>query len=215
MDRTIEIKVAGNHLSKDNRYAGVQGEYNMTWLRISFDAGWDGFAKTITWWDALGEHPVRQDFTTDKLEDIAQSTRVYRMVIPGEPLRYAGDCTFVIDGWIDGKRQRSVETMLTVKPAEDATDPAEPADPTPSQAEQLQAQIEAIKETIQQASQSAADAGNSAEHANESERSAAASASEAESYAGSAEGSAAAALASESAAEKAPPSPRTLPHATA
>ena len=39
MDRLIEIKVSGNHLWKDNDLAGVQGEGNITFLRITFDSG--------------------------------------------------------------------------------------------------------------------------------------------------------------------------------
>ena len=37
MDRIIEIKVNGSHLTKDSRYAGVQHEANAKSLRIEFD----------------------------------------------------------------------------------------------------------------------------------------------------------------------------------
>ena len=69
MDRLIEIKVSGNHLWKDNDLAGVQGEGNITFLRITFDGGWAGFAKSITFFDARGKNPVKRVLTTDLMED--------------------------------------------------------------------------------------------------------------------------------------------------
>ena len=155
MDRIIEIKVNGNYLTKDNRYAGVQHEANMTALRIEFDDGWDGFAKTITWWDATGENPVEIILGADRLENVALSTRIYLVLIPGEALAESGECSFVIDGFIDGKRQRSVEDHLTVMEAAYAEDAGQPADPTPTQAEQLQKEIESVVEDVQAAAQSA------------------------------------------------------------
>ena len=164
MDRIIEVKVRGNHLTKDSRKAGTQHEANVTALRIDFDAGWDGYAKTVTFWDALGEHPVKRTLTADLLEDITKSTRIYLCLIPGEPMAYAGDMSFVIDGYADGKRQRSLEDRLRVTAADYAPDASQPTDPTPSQAEQLQAQIDTL---LGDMSTQAADARASAARANE------------------------------------------------
>ena len=162
MDRIIEVRVRGNFLTKDNNMAGVQHEANVTSLRISFDEGWDGYAKKVTWWDALGQNPVALTLTTNLLEDVSQSTRVYLAPIPGEPLAQAGWCSFVVDGYADGKRSRSVSDRLMVKAAPFVENAAEPADPTPSQAEQLQAEIDSIQATIQNAAQSASSAATSA-----------------------------------------------------
>lgn len=144
MDRQIEVKVNGNYLTKDNNLAGVQGEGNVTWLRIEFDPGWDGCAKTLTWWDALGCNPVKVILTADRLENMAANARIYRVKIPAEPLAEPGWCSFVIDGLVEDKRQRSVEDKLKVIPAKSSEQAGNPADPTPSQAEQLQAQIDAL-----------------------------------------------------------------------
>ena len=144
MDRLIEVKVRGNHLTKDNDLAGVQHEANVTRLRIDFDEGWDGYAKKVTWWNALGLDPVEITLTANLLEDIAKSTRVYLAPIPGEALTEAGRCTFVIDGYINGKRQRSLSDSLKVKAAPFIDKADQPTDPTPSQAEQLQEQIDAL-----------------------------------------------------------------------
>lgn len=165
MDRLIEVKVNGNHLYKDNNLGGVQGEGNITALRIEFDPGWDSFAKTITWWDARGENPVKRILTADLLEDIVHSTRVYVVYIPPEPLAESGWMSFVIDGYIDDKRQRTVEDKLKVKPAASTEDAGEPSDPTPSQAEQLQQQMENLLGDIREEVKRAEDAAERAEDA--------------------------------------------------
>lgn len=146
----INIKIRGIYLDKDNRKAGVQFEANVTTLRIELDEGWDGYAKTITFWDALGGNPVKRTLTADLLEDITKSTRIYLVEIPGEAMGEAGDMTFVLDGYIDGKRRRSLSDTLWVEKAPFEEDANEPSDPTPSQAEQLQVQIDTLLSDIQE-----------------------------------------------------------------
>ena len=176
MDCIINVKVRGNHLSKDNRNAGVQHEANVTHLRIDFDEGWDGYAKTVTFWDALMGNPTKVLLTTDKLVDIIESTRIYQIAIPGEALTEAGYPTFVIDGFVDGKRKRSLGDTLWVKEAPYEENAGEPSDPTPSQAEQLQVQIDQIIDTIQDAETAKGEAIAAAEYAKNQADSAAMSA---------------------------------------
>jgi len=147
MDRIIEIKVGGNYLSKDNKVAGVRGEGNVTNLRITFAEDWDNYAKKITFWNARGLNPVERILTTDLLENIEENTRIYIVPIPAEPMEETGMFTFVIEGYLDGKRQKCVPDKLEVKDAPIVA--GEPIDPTPTQAEQLQVQIDGIKGTIQ------------------------------------------------------------------
>lgn len=158
MDRRIEVKVFGNHLWKDGNRAGVQGEGNVTTLRISFDEGWDEYAKSITFFDAKGRNPVKRVLGVDLLEDAADNTLVYLCKIPPEPLTEAGWCSFIIEGYIDEARQRSVETQLEVMPARDTDDAVVPGAPTPTQAEQLQGEIQKIKDDVQMAAQGAQNA---------------------------------------------------------
>ena len=165
MDRIINVKVGGNHLSKDNKNAGVKGEANVTRLRMSFDEGWDGYAKKVTFWDALGGNPVERTLTTDLIENIVEDARVYLVPIPSEPLAIAGELTFVVDGYIDGKRQRSVADNLIVKDSPYTEDAGEPTDPTPTQAEQLQVQIDKIMDGVQDAAISKEQAQQSASSA--------------------------------------------------
>lgn len=99
IDRIIEVKVRGGHLTKDNRNAGTQHEANVTFLRIDFDEGWDSYAKKVTFWDALMGNPVKRTLTTDMLENVQASTRVYLIPIPGEAMGEGGDLTFIVDGY--------------------------------------------------------------------------------------------------------------------
>ena len=173
MDRNIEVKVNGSYLTKDNKNAGVQHEANVTILRIEFDESWDKFAKKVTWWNARGLNPVERTLTADLLEDLSDSPRVYLVPIPGEAMAEAGLCTFVIDGYVDGKRQRSISDHLLVKEAPFIESAAQPVDPTPTQAEQLQVQIDTLLEDMQEEAIKAETAREGVEAAREAAESAA------------------------------------------
>lgn len=150
MDRIINIKVGGNHLSKDSNKAGTRGEANVTTLRITFGESWDGYAKSVLFLDAHGMNPTRRTLGIDLLENRAESTRIYLLPIPKEPLGLAGEMSFSIEGYIDGKRQRSVIGTLEVDDAVITDTTIEPA-PTPT--EELQVQIDIIKDDIQKTAQ--------------------------------------------------------------
>lgn len=149
MGRIIEVKGNGGYLSVDRRKAGNQHEANSTKLRITFDPGWDGYAKTVTFWDAKGQNPVKRTLTADLLENVDENTRVYLCPIPGEALAENGMMTFAIDGYVNGVRQRTVGAELEVEWSPYEENAGEAADPTPSQAEQLQAEIEALLGDVQ------------------------------------------------------------------
>lgn len=155
MDRMVRVKVCGHYLVKDNRKAGVQHESNAVVMRIEFDPGWDGMAKKITFWNADGKNPVERLLTADLLEDMSVDTRTYLCPIPGEAMDEAGEMTFIIDGYVDGKRQRSISDTLKVEAAPFIERADEPSDPTPSQAEQLQAQIDTLLGDVQAAAERA------------------------------------------------------------
>ncbi len=190
MDRRVDVKINGTHLSKDTNRAGVRGEANVTYLRMTFDSGWNGFAKRVTFWNAKGKNPVTIPLTADMLEDIASSTSTYLCPIPGEALTDGGLLTFIVDGYTDGKRQRSVSDELEVIPAPLTDGSGDAQDPTPSEAERLQAQIDGILDVI------ATEVTGASEHA----RNAATSELNAAEYARQAAESAYDALASENAA---------------
>lgn len=153
MDRIINVKIGGNYLSKDSNNAGTRGEANATILRITFDEGWDGFAKSVVFWDAHGLNPTRLTLTTnmwEKDEEKPEETpRTYLVPIPKEALGIAGEVSFKIEGYNDeGVRQVSVTDTLEVH---DSLVTDLKYDPTPTQAEQLQVQIDSIAENIYKA----------------------------------------------------------------
>lgn len=145
MDRIIEVKVCGNHLTKDSKIAGTKGESNITRLRITFDENWEDYAKQVVFWDAYGQNPVRVVLTLQMIEDVTKSTRVYLVPIPAEAMARAGLMTFSIRGTLDNKNQVSITSQLEVS---DSPDILDPLPPTPSVLEQMQAQIEAIKDDL-------------------------------------------------------------------
>ncbi len=155
MDRIIEVKITGCHLTKSSNLAGVAGEANVTALRIEFDDSWDGYAKTITWLNAKGENTSEILLTADLLEDIVRSTSIYMTLIPKEALSLAGETMFAIDGYTDGKRQRSVYGKLIVRHGSDFK-PSEDVDLESSTVvEALQSEIEALLGGVQNAQRGA------------------------------------------------------------
>lgn len=166
MERTIKLRIDGSYLRRSSDFGGVTGEGNATRLHLSFDGSWEGLTKSVTFYNARGENPVKLILTIEEITDNAGLE--YELPIPKEPLAYEGVMTYVIDGWIAGRRQRSVCGELEVRYAppgegEDSTDP------TPSQAEQLQSEIDgmlgAFIEYRDDAAQSAQSASESAEAA--------------------------------------------------
>lgn len=139
MERIIHVQVSGCTAKKDNRTAGVQGEANVTTLRLTFGADWEGLAKKIIWLDANGQNPV------EKLLTATVGTGDYDTEIPAEPLTAAGSCCFTIQGTKDGAVALTVTDHMTVLPNDSyGMTPGNTAEPTPTQVEQLQAQIEGI-----------------------------------------------------------------------
>lgn len=183
MDRTIDIFIKGSYLQKNNNIGGIQGEGNVTTLHITFDDSWTNLSKSITFWNAKGENPVKVLLTNAQLVEIRNSLLEFNVLIPAEPLAVEGDMIFVIDGYVDGKRARSMQDSFVVKAAMTTNEPIEP---TPTQAEQLNLAIQKIlpevqKETIkateaakqseasaQKSATSALEASNSAESAKQS-----------------------------------------------
>lgn len=146
MDRKIRIDVNGSYIKKDNNTAGVMGEGNSTKLNIIFDESWDGYAKSITFYNARGLNPTEIVLTTDLLTDILTSTLDYMVAIPSEALEFGGEMAFVIDGYVDNERQRSATATLAVRFSETSR---APGSITPTQAEQLQGEIDSLLGDIQ------------------------------------------------------------------
>lgn len=144
MDRIINVKVAGSHLTKDSKNAGTRGEANITKLRITFDGGWNDFDKKIIFLDARGLNPV----VIYLLPNLAESETTYLVPIPGEPMAIAGELTFVIEGTKDNMVQKSLADTLKVNDSPDTSNAEKPVEPTEDELAQLRHGIEDIKGNI-------------------------------------------------------------------
>lgn len=149
MDRTILINMNGSYIRKDNSVAGVQGEGNSTVMNIVFDESWADFTKKVTFWNSKGLNPVEVTLGADLLTDITTSLLNYSVPIPSEPMEFSGEMTFVIDGYVDGVRRRSLSDTLDVKYAPIAENAGNAVEPTPSTIEQMQGQIDSLLGDIQ------------------------------------------------------------------
>lgn len=146
MNRVINVEVNGEFVRKDGKNAGVQGEANAASLHITMSVDWEAYAKRIVWRNALGEDPVALLLHVDLSElALGRSPLEFKTPIPGEALAVPGWCSFTIEGYREGEPDAvaiSVTDHLLVKPNDDYNAPSEP---TPTQAQQLQAQIEAMQ----------------------------------------------------------------------
>ena len=115
MDRIIQAAVNGTYVRTDSKNAGVQGEADVTSLRIVFNEEWRDYGKWIVWHDALGEGE-----TTVFLAPEPDEPLVCVSTIPGEALREPGWCCFRVEGGPeDGPAAAVTATVrLYVKPSE-------------------------------------------------------------------------------------------------
>lgn len=144
--RTINMTVTGDLVTVDGTVVGVQGSGNADTIRLTLDKAWDGWAKTVIWWDAHGAEAVSQTVTAALLEDVAVSARCYLLPVPPEALRYGGECTLVLDGYKDGARARTVRQEFAVARAPERA--AVLTATTPTEAEQLQEALEELTESV-------------------------------------------------------------------
>ena len=163
-NRIITAAVTGETIKLSNKTAGAAGSFNAVSLSLTFDSAWDGTTKKLYFFDAYGNNAVYRLLTTELLVDGA-----YIVPIPAEPLAYAGEMTITIRGIdfaTDGTTAERIimsasTTMKVLSAIAPASDNA-PVEPTPTQAEQLQAEIDDIKSTVTNAYASATAAANSA-----------------------------------------------------
>lgn len=151
MDRLINVAVNGSYVVKDADFAGVQGEYNITTLRITFGEDWDGYAKSVTWLNARGENPTKIELLTPE----AGSGRTFLCKIPLEALEIEGRCEFVIDGTakVDDLpvRQRTAGDSLRVRYAPDSDHAGNTQAPTQTDLDQFRQAFAEIQSGISDA----------------------------------------------------------------
>lgn len=152
--RYVTVDVQDEFIKKSSNIAGAAGSYNVVILEFTFNEAWDGMTKKLYMYDAAGGNLVYILLGESHLK--ADTTDVWQVPIPAEPLALQGDMTFTVKGiTIDGE---SVEHIIytasaTMKVLDSAyyEGGGVPAEPTPTQTEQLQAEIDSVTALIQAA----------------------------------------------------------------
>ena len=170
-NRIIKCQVANEFITGTGQVIGAAGSHDDVELELEFSPMWEGTSKRIAWFDALGENPVITILTTNLLVPGTEDT--YRVPVPPEAKAVEGNMMLTIRGAEveNGRETRAVvaaTAMFVVLPARWDPFADESQDVTPSQADQLQAQLENIKSDIVGAVDAAADAKAAAKDANDS-----------------------------------------------
>ena len=159
-NRIITAAVTGETIKLSEKSAGAAGSFNAVSLAFTFDSAWDGTTKKVYFFDAYGANAVYIVLTSNLLVD-----GKYIVPIPAEPLAYAGEMTITVKGIdfaTDGTTaERIIMSASTTMKVLNAITPASdvvPVEPTPTQTEQLQAEIDDILADIEAAAQAAGSA---------------------------------------------------------
>lgn len=184
MNRIISLSVEDMYIKYTGEAFGATGSHNAVTLRMTFGPAWDGTAKTAYFTDALGNVSVALVLGLDTLVDGA-----YEVDVPSEALKTAGVATITIKGvLVSGETTTKAITTAAghfrVLDSELPDSAGNAGIITPSDKEQLQAEIagmEALFTTAKAAAETAAaNAKVSETNAKTSETAAASSASSAE-----------------------------------
>lgn len=205
MNRIISLSVEDMYIKYTGEAFGATGSHNAVTLRMTFGPAWEGTAKTAYFTDALGNTSVALVLGLDTLVDEA-----YEVDVPSEALKYAGEATVTIKGVLTSgdtttKAITTAAGHFRVLDSELPDSVGNAGTITPSDKDQLQAEIAGLENlftTAKAAAEAAAaNAKVSETNAKASETAAASSASSAEASKTAAEESAATATAQASAAD--------------
>lgn len=205
MNRIISLSVEDMYIKYTGEAFGATGSHNAVTLRMTFGPAWEGTAKTAYFTDALGNTSVALVLGLDTLVDGA-----YEVDVPSEALKTAGVATITIKGvLVSGETTTKAITTAAghfrVLDSELPDSAGNAGTITPSDKDQLQAEIAGLENlftTAKAAAEAAAaNAKVSEANAKTSETAAASSASSAEASKTAAAESAATATAQASAAD--------------
>ena len=205
MNRIISLSVEDMYIKYTGEAFGATGSHNAVTLRMTFGPAWEGTAKTAYFTDALGNTSVALVLGLDTLVDGA-----YEVDVPSEALKYVGEATVTIKGVLTSgdtttKAITTAAGHFRVLDSELPDSAGNAGTITPSDKDQLQAEIAGLENlftTAKAAAEAAAaNAKVSETSAKASETAAASSASSAEASKTAAAESAATATAQASAAD--------------
>lgn len=159
MNRIISLSVEDMYIKYTGEAFGATGSHNAVTLRMTFGPAWEGTAKTAYFTDSLGNTSVALVLGLDTLVDGA-----YEVDVPSEALKTAGVATITIKGvLVSGE---TTTKAITTAPGHFRVLDSELPDSagsagtiTPSDKDQLQAEIagmEALFTTAKAAAEAAA-----------------------------------------------------------
>lgn len=150
--RIVKLQIANEFIVGGGVSVGAVGSHDDVLLEMDFrpSAVWAGTTRRAIFANALGENRTVIVLTTNLLEE--GQGEIYLVPVPQEAKDVAGECFLTIEGFVrdgDGKeivRCVTEEAKFRVLPSKLYTNDTDPI--TPSQAEQLQAEIDKIKDDI-------------------------------------------------------------------
>ena len=159
MNRIISLSVEDMYIKYTGEAFGATGSHNAVTLRMTFGPAWEGTAKTAYFTDALGNTSVALVLGLDTLVDGA-----YEVDVPSEALKTAGVATITIKGvLVSGETTTKAITTAAghfrVLDSELPDSAGDAGTITPSDKDQLQAEIagmEALFTTAKAAAETAA-----------------------------------------------------------
>ena len=159
MNRIISLSVEDMYIKYTGEAFGATGSHNAVTLRMTFGPAWEGTAKTAYFTDALGNASVALVLGLDTLVDGA-----YEVDVPSEALKTAGVATITIKGvLVSGETTTKAITTAAghfrVLDSELPDSAGSAGTITPSDKDQLQAEIagmEALFTTAKAAAETAA-----------------------------------------------------------
>ena len=167
MRKIIQLNIADEYIEGAGVSIGAAGSHDETEIECHFSELWENTTKTVCWTNSMGE-PVT--ITVTPLMDVDGNGNTYRVPVPAEAKKYSGEAGLTIKGClIDDETAKEIIAVVTGTAyflvPEAVWGEGETEDVTPTQAEQLQAEIDKIKETIQDARTAATDAEESKQRA--------------------------------------------------
>ena len=168
----VKLQISNEYIQGSGVSVGAVGSHDDVLLEMDFrpSAVWAGTTRRAIFANALGENRTVIVLTTNLLEE--GQGEIYLVPVPQQAKDVAGECFLTVEGFVtDGSGKEIVrcvteEARFRVLPSKLYTNDSAPV--TPSQAEQLQAEIDSIKTTIVNAGISERNAAASAAAALES-----------------------------------------------
>ena len=172
----VKLQISNEYIQGSGVSVGAVGSHDDVLLEMDFrpSAVWSGTTRRAIFANALGENRTVIVLTTNLLEE--GQGEIYLVPVPQQAKDVAGACFLTVEGFVtDGSGKEIVrcvteEARFRVLPSKLYTNDSAPV--TPSQAEQLQAEIDSIKTTIVNAGISERNAKASEEAAADSEQAA-------------------------------------------